>query len=121
MQRCSLDEFNIACATLFDGIVYRGYHLRWTGLKGDQGSSGLVGQWLAWPSTDEHKETRRYFMMNVPNLIGGEYRPGAQFDISGEKVDRAVIGIPEAHTLIVTHIINGRSRLIELLNEVTTP
>ncbi len=67
--------------------VYRDYRYHWTGLKGSQENTWVVGQWIAWPilghGIPDFPNRQPFYFLSVPGMIGGPYAPGSIFNICG--------------------------------------
>lgn len=57
---------------------YKGYSVRWTGWKFAQGTSIIAGQWVAYAP----ERYGKHFAVNLPNAVGGVFRPHDTFDVS---------------------------------------
>lgn len=114
IQLCTaVDALNVACGVIFDGQTYRGFDIRWTGLKGSIDSPGYVGQWLAY-----NKGYRRRLHLNVPNMAGGEHTPGQVFDIGSQRISEQEVSDPNDRWLVFNEIMKGRDRLFLLIDEL---
>lgn len=116
------DAFDIACRVLFDpSTIYRGFDVRWTGLKAHIDSWGYIGQWVGYPLPETQPQglTRdQGIYVNLPVGGSGIYTRGELFEITSARFQPEDLDTSDARLRTLNTILEGRTRLLCLIDHV---
>lgn len=91
----SLDAFNRQFKGYEEAERWGRFSVFFTGLKPDQTSTILAGQWFGWPGSwlpvEERKRMEEYYVASVPGQWSCRYWPGSVFSIGAHGPGRKLI------------------------------